>query len=326
MSSPRLNSALEDAELLVEFAARNGIEVSSDLVECITSTRAAFLKGSLCEKEEAKFYDAYTKLAHSLGKVTVSSIRDSRPEFGTERCKYIWFGPKQRLSNAQRAVNRARWQTISGLVILLIVQIYWLWGSTLIDDLRAVESRDAELKKINLTNATDQDKANVDDEKDNLFVRFTTLDSLLRDWSSVWGVVGSSQRPNYKDMPSVYPAHILLRVPAENRLSVFQVYVLPLLYGWVGACAYVLRQLIVETRDRTYQSESRSAYDLRLLLGALSGLAVGWVLKPAPGAKLVENLTPLALSFLAGYSVEVLFSAMDKIVSAFGSVSQASKS
>ena len=48
-------------------------------------------------------------------------------------------------------------------------------------------------------------------------------------------------------------------------------------------------------------------------------------LKPDPGAKLVGNLTPLALSFLAGYSVEVLFSAMDKIVNAFGSVSQAVK-
>ena len=276
MSSPRLNSALEDAELLVEFAARNGIEVSGDVVECITTTRAALLKGNVGEKDEAKFYDAYTKLAHSLGKVTVSSIRDSRPEFGTERPKYIWFGGKERLSNAQRAVNRARWQTIIGLVILLIVQIYWLWGSTLVDNLRGVESRYAELKKTNLDNATEQDKANVAAEKSNLFSRFTTLDSLLRDWSSVWGVIGSSQKPNYVDVESVYPAHILLRVPAENRLTVFQIYVLPLLYGWVAACAYVLRQLVIETRDRTYQSESRWR-PFRLLLGALSGLAVGWV-------------------------------------------------
>jgi hypothetical protein len=237
MCSPRLTSALEDAELLVEFAARNGIEVKGDLVDRITATRAALSKGNIPEKEEAKFYEAYTKLAHSLGKITVSSIRDSRPEFGTERRKYIWFGPKERLSNAQRAVGRARWQTIIGLVILLIVQIYWLWGSTLIDGLRAFESRDAELKKSNLANATDQERANVEAEKNNQFLRFMTLDRLLRDWSSVWGAVGSTQKPNYRDMPSVLPAHILVRLPAENRLIVFQIYVLPLLYGWVGACA-----------------------------------------------------------------------------------------
>jgi hypothetical protein len=316
---------VSDAELLVEFAARNGIDIESDLVNTVSATRAAVDAGNVTDPQEAAFFEAYIKLSHALGKVTVSSIRDSRDEFGVERPKYIWFGVPIRISRAQLAVKRFRRQAVVALLLLLITQIYWLWGSTLTDNLRQVEARDAELKKVNLASATEMEIQAVTTEQSNLFIRFTTLDSLLRDWSAVWGLLGKYQRPNYKDAPSVYPNHLMLRVPAENRLTVFQVYVLPLLYGLVGACAYVLRQLIIETRERTYQAEARPAYDLRIFLGMLSGLAVGWFLRPDPQSKLVGELTPFALSFLAGYSVEVLFSAMDKLVNAFGSVSQTSK-
>jgi hypothetical protein len=325
MPGSRLQSAVSDAELLVEFAARNGIDVDSTLVNTVSATRAAVDAGTITQAQEAAFFEAYIKLSHALGKVTVSSIRDSRDEFGIERPKYLWFGPKIRISRAQLAVKRFRRQAVLALLVLLITQIYWLWGSTLTDNLQQVETRDAELKKINMTSATEAEVQAVTTEQNNLYFRFTTLDSLLRDWSAVWGLFGKYQKPNYKDVPSVYPNHLMLRVPAENRLVVFQVYVLPLLYGLVGACAYVLRQLIIETRERTYQAEARPAYDLRIFLGMLSGLAVGWFLRPDSQGKMIGQLTPFALSFLAGYSVEVLFSAMDKLVNAFGSVSQTSK-
>lgn len=329
MPGSRFPGAVADAELLVEFAARNGVDgvkgIDEALVSRITATRSLLDQGKVTDADESLFFGAYAKLSHLLDKVTVASIRDSRAEFGDERLKYYWFGPKVTLSKAQVAVKGFRRQATLALTVLLLVQVYWLWGSTLVDNLKQVEGRNAELQKVNLTVVTDPEKQANTTEKNNLFLKFTTLDTLLHDWNHVWGLFGGYPTRDYQNPPNIYPNHIKLRVPTENRLRVFQVYVLPLLYGWVGACAYVLRQLIIETRDRTYQAEARSAYDLRIFLGVLSGLAVGWFLRPDPDGKLVGHVTPFALSFLAGYSVEVLFSAMDKLVEAFGSFAKGSK-
>jgi hypothetical protein len=115
---------------------------------------------------------------------------------------------------------------------------------------------------------------------------------------------------------------------AKEALIIVQTYVLPPLYGWVGAMAYVLRRLISEINARTYQETSNTSYNLRIYLGVLAGLAIGWFLAPDTKANgnVLHLLSPLALAFLAGYSVELLFSAMDKLLEAFSAKSPGSKS
>jgi hypothetical protein len=117
--------------------------------------------------------------------------------------------------------------------------------------------------------------------------------------------------------------YIKIRQSVQLILQPIQEYILPLLYGWIGALAYVLRSINREITHITYTHQSKEHYRLRAQLGALSGLAVGWFLSVDPenytnnSSFSFGNLSPLALSFLAGYSVELLFSAMDKIVEAF---------
>jgi hypothetical protein len=113
----------------------------------------------------------------------------------------------------------------------------------------------------------------------------------------------------------------------KEVLNIVQTYVLPPLYGWVGAMAYVLRRLISEINARTYQENSNTSYNLRIYLGILAGLAIGWFLAPdtTTSGNVLHVLSPLALAFLAGYSVELLFSAMDKLLEAFSTKSPASK-
>ncbi|AUI67684.1 hypothetical protein [Beggiatoa leptomitoformis] len=98
-------------------------------------------------------------------------------------------------------------------------------------------------------------------------------------------------------------------------LRALQLYLLPVLYGLLGASAYVLRVLTVEIRELTYVKESNISYRLRIQLGALSGLAIGWFTEPNVAS--FSALSPLALAFLAGYSVELLFALMDKVIGAF---------
>ncbi len=106
----------------------------------------------------------------------------------------------------------------------------------------------------------------------------------------------------------------LNKIAAGYVTETIQMYFLPLLYGLLGACMFVLRSLSREIKELTYTAESDINYRLRITTGALAGLSIGWFLTP-DSDKALSGLSTFALSFLCGYSVEVLFSLMDKIIS-----------
>jgi hypothetical protein len=97
---------------------------------------------------------------------------------------------------------------------------------------------------------------------------------------------------------------------AKNRMDLLQQFILPLLYGWIGALAYILKS----EQENTDRKEN-TLWGLRMLLGMMAGLAIGWFFKPphteVNGFGLVS---PFALAFLAGYSVDLLSKAMDRVV------------
>ncbi|MEX0281683.1 MAG: hypothetical protein AB3N13_10920 [Arenibacterium sp.] len=114
---------------------------------------------------------------------------------------------------------------------------------------------------------------------------------------------------------------------AKTQIIFFNSYFLPALYGLLGTAAFVLRAFSRELRSLTLQPVNLLNYLIRLPLGALSGIAVGLILIPdgtvqngdaVAAAPEIAGLTTVALAFIAGYSVELLFTAMDRIVSAFG--------
>ena len=100
-------------------------------------------------------------------------------------------------------------------------------------------------------------------------------------------------------------------------LDFLATYVLPALYGLLGACAFVLRQLSADIAELRFANDLRVRYTLRLNIGLLAGLAVGWFISPDQNASVVANLSPLALAFVAGYGSELLFAVLDRIVNAF---------
>jgi hypothetical protein len=83
-----------------------------------------------------------------------------------------------------------------------------------------------------------------------------------------------------------------------------------------------LRSLSTEIRNSSYSSDV--GYRLRMPLGALAGVAIAWVVVPDNEPGLVRSIPPLGLAFLAGYSVEVLFAAMDRFIAAFSNEGQPS--
>ncbi len=105
----------------------------------------------------------------------------------------------------------------------------------------------------------------------------------------------------------------LYQLSAEFTLRALQSYLLPLLYGLLGAMTYVLRTLSTEIKTVTYSAHSETRFRLRLSLGSLAGMVIGWFFTPDASTGLA-SLGPMTVAFLTGYNVDILFSLMDKLV------------
>ena len=63
-----------------------------------------------------------------------------------------------------------------------------------------------------------------------------------------------------------------------------------------------------------FSTESNSSFLLRLALGTLAGLIIGWFGFLLPGQSVVASIPPMALAFLVGYNIEIVFSLMDRLI------------
>lgn len=104
------------------------------------------------------------------------------------------------------------------------------------------------------------------------------------------------------------------QLAAQFALVILQSYLLPLLYGILGARTFVLRSLSKEIEDETFSGEKRTQHVLRVSLGALAGILVGWFsfLIPDETTTFVGSISPLAIAFLVGYNIELFFAMMDR--------------
>lgn len=93
---------------------------------------------------------------------------------------------------------------------------------------------------------------------------------------------------------------------------------LPILLGWLGAHAFILRSMSKAITERSFAVGSAFNHIVRIGLGALAGLASNWLLTPqAVGGAQWANLPVWALAFVAGYGIELVFAFMDRIIGAF---------
>jgi hypothetical protein len=69
-------TALNDAEQLLIYAAEMSIQVPQDVAAAILTARTAFADNKLTDKIRGDFYDGYTKLAALFGDATVETIRN----------------------------------------------------------------------------------------------------------------------------------------------------------------------------------------------------------------------------------------------------------
>lgn len=387
---------IEEAQLLLAYAVQNGLEVDPPVIESIVRAKHQLDIDSWTVEMETEFWAAFNTIAKIVAPVSVASLNATHKiesdETIVEPRKNIagffsnLFTKQSQYSGDTAAtitVNSYKRGSILILVILLLVQIYWLVGTKVTNDITkaqtALQERtrnfkdvmiqleklsdeisqlEVEMEKVenpsslatamegvvettadNITNSTAsaQLKAQLGEkydkmtlltiQKDELYTanlenvdQIQANEKLLRSWNAVWRFGFP-----YEQKIETVPKNIILLEQANIVLQVMQLYFLPLLYGLLGAFAYVLRNISIEIKTLTYAIDSNIRYRLRVQLGALSGLAVGWFADSSSSLMVTEHvfsfeaLSPLALSFLAGYSVEVLFAFMDRLINAFSS-------
>jgi hypothetical protein len=91
-------------------------------------------------------------------------------------------------------------------------------------------------------------------------------------------------------------------------------WVLPWLYGMLGAVIFHMRRLL----DPSVPNPTWLRFGYRIVLGGFAGIIVVWFLTPG-SQKLAQpafaTLTSFGLAFLVGFSTDVFFQALDRLVS-----------
>jgi hypothetical protein len=112
-------------------------------------------------------------------------------------------------------------------------------------------------------------------------------------------------------------------LPAQ--LNVVSGYVLPVLMGLLGSMTYVLRRYLRSVGDRLLTPRDLREYIVRLVLGTVFGVAIGFFTSANGNAAeqvIVNSASSLgapALAFLAGYGVETVFRLLDGLAEQFSS-------
>ena len=342
---PALAQALSDAELLLIHAMREGLDVPQAVIDSLVQTQTLFEQQGIRDVHEAQFWTAFGTLSKLVAPVSVHSLRATMDSHATPPpvnrfLRWFRWGDHTH-SLARRAVMSYTIMTMSTLVFLLLIQIYWLFGVSVVDDIK--ELRDAAVANKAQATATrllrDQGLAagwKTGRSENDLKGEIKLLDDIaktkelgiessydmLATWSSpwerMWQVKGSCQNGEEDDLGKMALCENMARLQASKVvLENLQRYALPLLYGLLGACVFTLRTLADKIRARSYSESSNIDFRIRLCLGTLGGLVSAWFLLPGNPESISGSISPFALAFLAGYSIELVFTAMDRIIGAF---------
>jgi hypothetical protein len=340
--------AINDASQILAYAARSGTSLNASDIDAILAAQRA--GDSITAEQEAAFWVSSSSISKTIAPVTLETIKSTTSTNG--------------MSLAALAARNYRFRTLATLAALLLFQVYWLIGATVISDLKEIRVRlermaeervkgKAAFALLNDKDADYASKKSVLDADSDRWGNLLWIEKIsawadlevLKNWNFLSRIlIPKSQRPppflgssttkpdDSADDNSIKESDYFLWVFSPGNAEDIQTsqivltallkYILPILYGALGASAYVVRNLADEIKGYTFSAGSTVRYELRYYLGAVTGLSIAWFTsdpKSAETAGVLQSLSPLAIAFLAGYSVELLFSFLDRFAAVFSS-------
>ena len=108
----------------------------------------------------------------------------------------------------------------------------------------------------------------------------------------------------------------------RNKVNLLVSWMLPGLYGLLGACVFLMRDLLLANKTRgDARIVDLLSLLLRVALGGLAGIIVGWFWVPTSPASSSSAIDVSSISFgvafLAGFSIDSLFALLDRLIKNF---------
>jgi hypothetical protein len=111
---------------------------------------------------------------------------------------------------------------------------------------------------------------------------------------------------------STYASPVQAVSVVRDRILLQSAWILPFLSGLLGAAVFLMRDAL-DPRTATIGS---TLSIVRLAMGGIAGIIIGWFWTPtnatATGVGVVSSV-PFGLAFVTGFSIEILFSALDRV-------------
>jgi len=353
---PAEEEALKTAGSLLLFAAQSPRDVSDAIVAPIQAAWAARAAGQWDPGIATNFWVAYSKLCDLLKPITVDSISTNAPTTRIPWWSYSKT-PSTTIASRRTAVGyfwvllclllvaiAAGYVTTTSRSLSDEIRALTKTGNEAADKIRediARVRKDIDGLKLGddpTTLSLDDPRLTAEAQKDVLALRthlqemYFATDTMYqkvqtlasnklfaKDFSNYEkGSLGLV--PNLRDAEENLAAYFRNRREISERLESVSVWgyfyaaLVPILLGTIGASAYVIRLISDQIKDTTFSQTSPIRHRVRVALGALGGAIIGLGLLPDGG---LSGLSAGALSFLAGYAVEPVFSTFDDIAKKF---------
>ena len=350
-----LQRAIQDAQSLLHFAAKQSIKLRPETTTTIVKAKNYFDTSKWTPELEVEFWNALVDLNSMIYPVTIetynATLGSGGKFFNTVVLNSYGFGFITVVSLfliIWMQIHSLNGQSLTSEIDQMIAT-----RSDIEQELRETDARlaissrileqpsrnfsqeqttngvTAEVSNLKATSVLQSEKL-VRVERD-LYASFLLLAHWLSRWEWVVGVLPSpmswwerwisseeeiaAEKIMFENIDEMSDEISLISV--KSTLQALNSYFLPALYGLLGACAYILRTLAREVKTFTLSETFGLRSLLRLPLGVLSGIVVGWFLTPETLPSAFSAIQPLALAFLAGYSVELVFAGLDRLISTF---------
>ena len=339
--------ALEEAGPLIRFAAERVKDLDPGLTLVIADSLEAAKNETWTPQVSQAFWAAFNRLCLLIQPTTMDCLATANrrvSSFSPVDLKKIT------VSHAELTSQRYLWTLFVTLLVALPLQLY-AWAGTIeskkVEDLLTKNQPMATALRQNYYQlVTDAASSNKDDNNSALPPELNKRADQIRSDSASLAL----ETARLRDQASILQSLTAMKVvfppdppPAVNpnwdevylhanerfeRVTLSAVkaqeeaglvvglvlsFILPLLFGLMGAIAYIVRSISNEISATTFSPTTPIRHLIRLTLGALAGVVVGFFTNVTTQIA----LSPLAIAFLAGYGVEPLFSMFDGFIAKF---------
>ncbi len=338
-----LEKHIHEANIMLAYLARIGKPIDPEVSITIAET-IRLPVSEINAQQESKFWSGFEKLSEAASPATIETILVNCDITETNNTEVL----NKRLE-VPRVIRKYTTYAIVTIIISLLLQVYWLFTNNFINQINQIKisavnidknlieidkeleflalQKGKYLKNLSNSNADNPVVAEIDKKINYLaYNKKSVLKNEKRDLKETYNALFSALKHplNITTLHELFGSSDNKALNTDTLFMELQIivnstivgYILPLLLGLLGANVYVLRLISIEIKSQIFLPDNSINYRLRLFLGAIAGVTFSWLfafIVPSGGNGYIGNASPLAIAFLIGYSVEILFHGLDKL-------------